>query len=78
MHPRTSGTILLSAAVFGATALAAHYFLSRRSSGGVRFMPVRDAGPEAMKDPPQRWDKVDETIDESFPASDPPSANRFD
>ncbi|WP_367179195.1 hypothetical protein [Hyphomonas sp.] len=34
--------------------------------------PVRDAGPEAMKDPPTEWDHIDEAADESFPASDPP------
>jgi hypothetical protein len=33
----------------------------------------RPAGPEAMRDPPADWDKVDEAADESFPASDPPS-----
>jgi hypothetical protein len=33
---------------------------------------VRDAGPEAMKTPPKKWDDVDEQADESFPASDPP------
>ena len=34
---------------------------------------VRDAGPDAMRDTPRRdWSKVDETSDESFPASDPP------
>jgi hypothetical protein len=35
--------------------------------------PVRPAGPESMRDPPKRWDKVDEALDESFPASDPPA-----
>jgi hypothetical protein len=36
-------------------------------------MPVRDAGPDAMRDPPNRpWTGVDEASDESFPASDPP------
>lgn len=35
--------------------------------------PVRPAGPEAMQDPPERWDRVDEAADESFPASDPPA-----
>lgn len=34
--------------------------------------PVRDAGPAQMRNPPKSWDKVDETGDESFPASDPP------
>jgi len=35
--------------------------------------PVRPAGPESMRDPPRKWDEVDEESDESFPASDPPS-----
>jgi hypothetical protein len=34
--------------------------------------PVRDAGPEHMENPPRKWDKTDEALDESFPASDPP------
>lgn len=33
---------------------------------------VRPAGPGAMRDPPRRWDGLDEQSDESFPASDPP------
>jgi hypothetical protein len=33
---------------------------------------IRDSGPEAMPDPPEDWDDVDEASDESFPASDPP------
>jgi len=38
--------------------------------------PIRDAGPENMKDKPtDPWDKVDQSSDESFPASDPPSFN---
>lgn len=36
--------------------------------------PVRDAGPEAMRDPPQSgWSRTDEASDQSFPASDPPA-----
>jgi hypothetical protein len=34
---------------------------------------ARSAGPEAMRDPPPDWDKVDQSVDESFPASDPPA-----
>lgn len=37
------------------------------------FAKVRNAGPEAMRDKPHRWSKVDEASDESFPASDPPA-----
>jgi hypothetical protein len=35
--------------------------------------PVRAAGKDAMRDPPQEWDELDEMIDGSFPASDPPA-----
>lgn len=34
---------------------------------------VRDAGPDAMENPPKKWSEVDEASDESFPASDPPA-----
>ncbi|HMJ94081.1 MAG TPA: hypothetical protein VK472_08285 [Allosphingosinicella sp.] len=34
---------------------------------------ARSAGPDAMRDPPGDWDKVDQAADESFPASDPPN-----
>ena len=51
--------------------------LARRSAGpGLarrRDMKVRQAGREEMRDPPRDWDRVDETSDESFPASDPPA-----
>jgi hypothetical protein len=39
-------------------------------SGGAR-----SAGPEAMRDPPRDWEKVDQASDESFPASDPPAVS---
>ena len=31
---------------------------------------VRNAGKEAQADKPRNWDKQDEALDESFPASD--------
>jgi hypothetical protein len=36
---------------------------------------ARSAGPEAMRDPPDEWDEVDQSSDESFPASDPPAVS---
>jgi len=40
---------------------------------------VRPAGPDGMRSPVHRpWTPQDEAADESFPASDPPAANRFD
>lgn len=45
-------------------------FATGESTDG--FAPVRNAGPDAMRSDPPEWDKVDEEVDESFPASDPP------
>ena len=43
------------------------------------FVQIRAAGPEGMRDKPLRpWTPLDQASDESFPASDPPAANRFD
>ncbi len=36
---------------------------------------VRSAGPDEMRDPPEQWSKVDQSSDESFPASDPPAVS---
>lgn len=35
---------------------------------------ARSAGPDAMRDPPEQWEREDQAADESFPASDPPPA----
>lgn len=43
----------------------------RGEKGEPRY--VRPAGPASMRNPPSDWSLVDEQIDESFPASDPPS-----
>jgi hypothetical protein len=44
------------------------------NGGQASATPVRDSGPENMRDQPQKnWSKVDEASDQSFPASDPPS-----
>jgi hypothetical protein len=41
---------------------------------GTGHTAVRDAGPDAMRDPSGRpWSPVDQASDESFPASDPPA-----
>lgn len=34
---------------------------------------IRPAGRKKMDYPPESWDEIDETSDESFPASDPPA-----
>lgn len=44
----------------------------RQSSTRSPYFPVRNAGPKEMSLPQRRWDRVDEMVDETFPASDPP------
>jgi hypothetical protein len=40
---------------------------------------IRPAGPDSMRDKIKKeWKPEDQAADESFPASDPPAANRFD
>ena len=46
--------------------------LLRDDSKRTGMPQVRDAGPDNMQAPPHKWDIVDQTVDESFPASDPP------
>ncbi|ALG92355.1 MULTISPECIES: hypothetical protein [Actibacterium] len=58
--------LILGAAALGAIALF------RKPRTPEPELPVRDAGPSQMRNPPPTWDRTDEAIDESFPASDPP------
>jgi hypothetical protein len=54
-------------------------FAAAHSRGKTAPGPVgqsgasRSAGPEAMRDPPSDCEPVDQSSDESFPASDPPA-----
>jgi hypothetical protein len=74
---RPSSLILLAGIAFVATFIAARLRpvdrVALRAPAGGAPHPVRPAGPGTMRDPPARWDEVDETSDESFPASDPPA-----
>jgi hypothetical protein len=68
----------LSLAAIGAAALTAYVLgpsrlTHRLRARRIKFMPVRDAGPENIENPPTAWDRVDQAADESFPASDPPN-----
>jgi len=74
---------LLKLAALGAIGYAGYRYFARTTpqnrafaaeqAGGQNLVQVRDAGPAAMADPPQKkWTKVDEESDQSFPASDPP------
>ena len=55
-------------------------FRDRKKPGPAEAdVQIRPAGPGAMRDKPKKeWTPEDQAADESFPASDPPAANRFD
>jgi hypothetical protein len=58
---------------------AAAYKDGKKPGPKVSDVQIRPAGPDAMRDPSKRkWTPEDQASDESFPASDPPAANRFD
>lgn len=66
---------LLAVGLAGAAyALTPH---GRRMARGLAtkspYRPVRNAGRAEMRLPHRHWDRVDEAVDESFPASDPPA-----
>lgn len=74
--------MLLKLAALGALGFVG-YRMYEKNKGHAAFadgqpqgshQDVRNAGPEAMADPPRReWTKADEEADQSFPASDPPA-----
>ncbi len=75
---------LIRLALAGAAGYALYRYATKQSASGVAlasgeaapsgsFTHVRNAGPEAMRDAPEGWQKVDQASDESFPASDPPA-----
>lgn len=44
-----------------------------RETDRENFDQTRSAGPDAMRDETRRpWEPIDQALDESFPASDPP------
>lgn len=75
-------TIIFERAVRAAVKTVVAIFSEKSQKRNAAFAPdqphdshmdVRDAGPSAMRDVPQReWTETDEDLDESFPASDPP------
>ncbi len=65
---------LIKMAAAGAVGYALYKYANKdKQDAAYADGPVRDAGPENMKTKPKTWSKTDEAIDESFPASDPPS-----
>lgn len=72
---------LIRLALTGAAGYAFYKYAKRQAasepalagSGNGNLTRVRDAGTHEMSNAPRSWNKVDEALDESFPASDPPS-----
>ncbi len=76
---------LLQMAAVGAVGYVAYRYLKKErehegrvafaagETSGPNFAKVRNAGPDGMRSDPAEWDKLDQAVDESFPASDPPA-----
>ncbi len=76
--------MLIKLAALGAAGFVGYQFYRKRretneafaadQAGGPNFAQVRNAGAAATATGDEgKWDAVDEEIDESFPASDPPA-----
>ena len=71
--------MIIKLAALGALGYAGYKYFEKNNGGRAAFAgnqgnaEVRDAGPKAMRDKPDSWNKTDEASDESFPASDPPA-----
>ncbi|MFL1463707.1 hypothetical protein ACI6QG_15980 [Roseococcus sp. DSY-14] len=67
--------VVAGVAVMAGAALLAAWRESQRPAArpAPSFGGARPAGPDAMHAPPEDWDEVDQALDESFPASDPPA-----
>ena len=51
-----------------------HAAFAKGEGTGENFSKVRNSGPASMADRDNReWDATDESLDQTFPASDPPS-----
>jgi len=51
-----------------------HAAFAKGEGSEGNFSQVRNSGPSAMADRDNRgWDATDESLDQTFPASDPPS-----
>jgi hypothetical protein len=70
MTRQTWITTLLASFGLAAGALVLHRRFGHHAP--APYPPVRDAGRDAMSMPPRQWTRLDETLDASFPASDPP------
>ena len=70
---------LLGMAALAGVGVLAYRAMKKRQAESQQLQPyaptppVRDAGPEAMRDQQRQWGRTDQRSDESFPASDPPS-----
>lgn len=75
---------LLRMAVLGAAGYGIYKYATGQKSGHAafargenhsdNFSKVRNSGPASMADRENReWDKTDEGLDQTFPASDPPA-----